>query len=608
MVKLELLSPAKNFESGIAAIDHGADAVYIGADRFGAREKAGNSMPAIEKLIVYAHQFNAKVYITINTILFEDELTDVLRLIQEAYRVGADAIIIQDFGILEMDLPPIQIFASTQMHSNNPEKIQFLEKVGLKRVILPREMTLDEIRELQGKTNIELEFFIHGALCVSYSGQCYMSQAITGRSANRGACAQLCRSSYDLVDSTGKILIRNKHLLSLKDLNLSLHLSDLISAGITSFKIEGRLKDIAYVKNITAYYRQLLDNFILSNPGYQKSSSGKSVINFEPDPSRSFNRGFTSHFIKGRQRELSSLVTQKSIGQTLGKVISVTDKWFSMSGKILPANGDGVCFMNSKDELTGLRINKVEGNRIFPFGEFPDLKVGTEIFRNYDLEFNRELSSKSACRYIDCSIVIIQSGEHLRFTATDEDSNSAVVDYLMHGEKARKPDKAIQALKEQLAKTGNSIFRVSDVSVQIATPIFLTISSINSIRRELLEKLTKERERNFQSGTGSVINNREPYPEDNLDYRANISNSLAKRFYKRHRVRKFEEAFEIYPHDGADLMVTRYCIKYELGLCSVKQGAKPTGELYLIENQKTYLLEFDCRNCLMRVKSTGKTS
>ncbi|HQI88238.1 MAG TPA: peptidase U32 family protein, partial [Tenuifilum sp.] len=403
MTELELLAPAKDLETGIAAITHGADAVYIAAHKFGAREKAGNPIEDIAELCHFAHAYHARVYVTVNTIIFDSELKEVQELINQIYNAGADAIIIQDFAILAMDIPPIAIHASTQMHNTDPNHINFLEKNGVSRIVLPRELNLGEISNIRSKTKAELEFFIHGALCVSYSGQCYMSYSLSGRSANRGACAQPCRLAYDLVDEMGNVLVENKHLLSLKDINLSSHLADLIRAGITSFKIEGRLKDITYVKNITAHYSNLLNNFIGLNQQYKRASSGKCTYTFTPDPERTFNRGFTTHFINSRKPNQASLNTPKSVGKRIGMVDRIYRNYFCINSAETIHNGDGLCFFNSQNQLVGFRVNKVDGDKVFPNQMPTDLTIETTIYRNEDFELEQTLNRKSAERKVDCN-------------------------------------------------------------------------------------------------------------------------------------------------------------------------------------------------------------
>lgn len=604
---LELLCPAKDYETGVAAINHGADAVYIGASHFGAREDAGNSLSDIEKLICYAHPFHVKVYVTVNTIIYDKELEQVKDLIENLYKIRVDAIIIQDMAILEMDLPPIPIFASTQTHNSTVEKVKFLQEVGFERVILARELSIKEIKEIKDQTNIDLEFFVHGALCVCYSGQCYFSEEITGRSANRGACAQPCRSSYDLIDSSGKAIVRNKHLLSLKDLNLSNHLNELIDAGITSFKIEGRLKDINYVKNITSHYNILLNRITENHPNVKRSSSGFCDIHFTPDPERSFNRGFTTHFIEGRQKEQSSMDTQKSVGKRLGIVSGFGPNWFTINGKPNLSNGDGLCFINSKGVLKGLRVNRVDADKIYPFGEMNDIKVGVEVYRNLDQEFNSLLKSSNSNRWISTTITVEQNGDVISFLAVDEDGYSSKIDESNDFDIAMNSNKALENMRGQLSKSGDTIFRISNVDINLNAPIFIPISKINQIRRDLLQQLLNNRINGFGDHSKRYINQDYAFSQTNLTYKGNVSNHLSKEFFKKHGVDKIEEAFEIRkdPED-LDLMVTKYCVKFELGICPTKQNGKPTGELYLRDNNNIYPLHFDCKNCVMVVKPPKK--
>ena len=604
MKYLELLCPAKDYETGVAAINHGADAIYIGADRFGARQEAGNSVSDIERLIKYAHPFNVKVYVTVNTIIYENEIVQAKSLIENLHTIGVDAIIIQDMAILKMDLPAIPIFASTQTHNSTPEKVKFLESVGFEQVILARELSLAEIKNIHNQTSIDLEFFVHGALCVSYSGQCYFSQSITGRSANRGECAQPCRSSYDLVDASGKVLVKNKHLISLKDLNLSNHLLDLIDSGITSFKIEGRLKDVNYVKNITSHYSQLLDKIVENNPKLRRSSSGHCEIPFSPDPERSFNRDFTTYFIDGRQKEQSSLDTQKSVGKRVGIVSGFGSNWFTIKGKIALTNGDGLCFINSRGVLTGLRINRVESDKIYPYGEMNDIKVGLEVFRNFDQDFSNALKSSYRNRWLGCSINAEQTESDFIFTATDEDNNSVSITLNNSFDLALNPEKAEVNIKAQLAKSGDSIFKVEKVGVQMGTPVFMPTSTVNQIRRDLLALLLNKRLEQLSTSHPKWLSISSSFPESKISYKGNVANSLSRNFYENHGVDSIDDAFEINQDiSNADLMVTRYCIKYELNICPTKQKGKPTSDLFLRDNNHLYPLEFDCKNCLMKVKS-----
>ena len=404
--KIELLAPAKNLECGIEAINHGADAVYIGAPKFSARAAAGNTLDDIKALAEYAHLYNAKVYVALNTILNDNELRETEALIWQLYNnARVDALIIQDMGITMLNLPPIALHASTQMDNRGADKVKFLEKAGFQQIVLPRELTIDEIHEIAVQVNTPLEVFVHGALCVCYSGQCYLSQALSGRSANKGACAQYCRLPYTLSDAEGEEIMAKKHFLSMKDLNLSENLEELLEAGVSSLKIEGRLKDISYVKNVVAYYRTKLDRIIERHPEYIRSSSGKSSYTFEPNLEKSFNRGFTKYFLHERTNNMWSLDSPKSVGEPIGKITEVTTKYIKINSTKKLHNGDGLCFFNNKKELEGINVNRVEGDNIYP-ATIPELKKGTYVYRNYDHEFEKLLSKKSADRKIEISIII----------------------------------------------------------------------------------------------------------------------------------------------------------------------------------------------------------
>lgn len=601
---IELLSPARDYTTGIAAINHGADAVYIGYQRFGAREAAGNSLDDIEKLIRYAHLFHAKVYITINTILFESELDEVEKLIHQFYRMGADAIIIQDMGILEMNLPPIPLHASTQTNNVNSQKIKFLEDVGFQRVILARELSVDEIKIIREKTNIELEAFVHGALCVSYSGQCNFSQAITGRSANRGACAQPCRSTFDLVDGDGNVIVKNKHLLSLRDNNQSHNIEYLIDAGITSFKIEGRLKDEDYVKNVTAHYRRIIDRIIEKRNDLKRSSSGKIYIDFEPDLERTFNRSYTEYFAHGRQKNQASHNTQKSVGKLVGNVLNISDNSFTINSSEKLSNDDGLCFFNRNGILTGIKVNRIEGNRVFPL-KMNGLHKGATIYRNNDIAFGKLLSESLSTRKISCKVDVTIDNNEVVLRIEDEDKIKSSITRSFEFSKAKNPESAKETIIKQLSKTGETVYRVSDlnISLKVDEIPFFTISQLNGWRRELFDIHSQKRNESYKRNTFTLQPNSIPFPAKILDYRANIANSLAKRFYQRHGVEKFDEAFELQTeYHGKQLMETRYCILHELDYCDGKGKNRMAGKkLYLKDNINMYPLVFDCRNCRMKV-------
>ena len=605
MKAIELLAPAKNLESGIAAISYGADAVYIGADRFGARVAAGNSIEDIRSLVKYAHKYKSKVFVTLNTILYDNELEEAEKLIHEIYIAGADALIIQDMGILMMNLPPIALHASTQANNFDPDRIRFFDEIGFKRIILARELSLKEIQNISAKTTTELEFFIHGALCVSLSGQCYFSQVVTGRSANRGMCAQMCRHPYNLVDGKGNKIVLNSHLLSLKDLNLGNNLKELIHSGITSLKIEGRLKDINYVKNIVSYYRKKLDEFFISEPEYSKASSGKTNINFEPDPERSFNRHSTDYFLSGRNKSLVNRYSPKSMGKRLGVVDKLGEDYITVEGNEKLNNGDGLCFI-IKDELVGIRVENVIDKKIY-VSNISDLDRGLEIYRNYDHEFNKLLDADRSVRKVDATIVVTDANNQLSFRITDEDNLTSefIIDLLP--EKARNADLSEGNLITQLSRSGDSMFDVRSVSVICENAYFFRISELNEIRRNLFLKHENHRISTFAAKDSVMSGDMVKFPENSVTSSENISNLKAVQFYRDHGVEVQGKAIEISSSDKDQLlMTTRYCIKFELGFCERFQGNQntPEGPLYLEDNNRKYLLSFDCKNCMMQIRLT----
>ena len=600
-IPIELLAPARNVDFGKAAINHGADAVYIGASQFGARAAAGNSIGEIEELIRYAHTYRGRVYATLNTILYDHELSEVRQLIQDLYESGIDGIIIQDMGILEFDLPPVQLIASTQTHNNSVEKVLFLEKVGFSRIILARELSLEEIRTIRSQTKAELESFVHGALCVSFSGQCYMSQAICNRSGNRGACAQPCRSVYNLLDKDKNILQKDKHLLSLKDLQLSDYIDDMMDAGISSFKIEGRLKDTGYVKNIVSHYRQKIDMILEDKKKYCKSSSGKSIISFQPDPERTFNRGYTPLLLNGRTEKIASLHTQKSLGKKIGVVTAIEKNWFKITGEKL-SNGDGICFFQSQG-LGGTLINKVEGEKIFP-RQMDGLVIGLEIFRNHDHEFEKNLDNSTHSRKIEVQMILTETAGGYSLKLQDEDGTVAVISTDMEKMVADKQEGARELIIQQLEKLGDTIFICRKVTLELSFVPFLRASVINQMRRTVAEKLEETRLKAYEKTIFTHLFSDDPYPQKQLTYLGNISNHLAQKFYERHGVKKIEPAFELAGSTGEMVvMTTKHCIRYHLDACPIhqKSSKKLNEPLFLQDNHHKYRLDFDCKQCQMKV-------
>ncbi len=592
-------------EYGKAAIIHGADAVYIGAPQFGARADASNSIADIGELIRFAHLYKAKVYVTLNTILYDHEMEDAVRMIRQLYETGIDALIIQDMGLLQCGLPPVPLFASTQTHNHYPEKIIFLEKMGFQRVILARELSLPEILSIRQQTNIELESFVHGALCVSYSGQCYMSHAITGRSGNRGMCAQPCRSSYRLVDADGRTMIENAHVLSLKDLNLSGYLPGLLKAGITSFKIEGRLKDLNYVKNITAYYRQRLDAIFENDQRWGKASSGNIDFHFTPNPYKTFNRGYTTYFIDGRKEKVASPQTQKSIGERLGTVVQSHPQWFTVNAKETINNGDGLCWLHPQKGLEGVLVNRVEGNKVFP-AKPVQIKPGAEVYRNNDFLFEKQLAGDSADRRIAVSFELYEYELGYTVCVNDEDGNS--VEYSLDAQK--QPAKDMVASRKQIdaqfRKLGNTPFIADQVVIPDSFAYFIPAAELNHLRRQVVQLLENCRVDGYQSKEAKRMPADVEYFEKKLDYRGNVANRQARDFYTQHGVEYIEDAFELQNnHQGKMLMTTKHCIKYQYNMCPKKQhpAQKWKEPLFLRDNRSNYRLEFDCKACEMRVIS-----
>ncbi|MCE1190018.1 MAG: U32 family peptidase [Ignavibacteria bacterium] len=601
---IELLAPARDCASGIAAIEYGADAVYIGAPRFGARVAAGNSLDDISRLIEYAHLFHAKVYITLNTVLYDNELDEVQSVIMELDQAGIDALIIQDMGILQMQLPPVPLYASTQAHNHTAERVLFLQHAGFQRAILARELSLEQIRHISSSTSLELEAFIHGALCVSYSGQCYFSHATTGRSANRGTCSQSCRLPYTLSDASGKIIAKDKHLLSLKDLNLSEYLNDLLGAGISSFKIEGRLKDINYVKNITAFYRQKLDTLIAGSEQYQKSSSGNSHFTFTPDPEKTFNRGYSTYFISGSSGSIASHDTPKSLGKPLGRVTNILADCFTIDTieDIVP--GDGICFLDEHDELKGMFVNRAVANTIYT-ANLSGLITGTMVYRNNDHTFEALLANDKTKRKIRCSIDVCFADDNIKLTVADEDGITAAITCSLTGDEVKNPSRLAEQIRIQLGKSGDTIFTINSVNMQAEPVLFMTISSMNEVRRELLTRLRDNRLNNYTPVRKARESSTFSSPLKALDYRANITNSLAEQFYTEHGVTEMEPGFELQNNfAGKVIMTTRYCIKKELKMCPFdypEMTERYLEPLYIDDGKHKFKLTFNCSECIMQI-------
>lgn len=619
MRKLELLAPAKDLKCGIAAIDCGADAVYIGAARFGARQAVGNSIDDINELCEYAHKFGCKVYVTVNTIIYDNELEDTQKLLNELGRIGVDAILVQDMGITKLQLPQnVALHASTQTDNRSAEKVEWLARHNFDRVVLARELSLEEIRIIHRRVpQTELEVFVHGALCVSYSGVCYASEYCFGRSANRGACAQFCRMKFDLTDKDGNEIINQAHLLSLKDMCRIDSLEQLADAGVTSFKIEGRLKDINYVRNVTAAYSNQL-NEIISRRGseYERASSGVCDIRFTPNLNKTFNRGFTDYFLNGRTSDLASFYTPKAMGEYVGKVKEIRGNSFNVAGTTSFANGDGLCFINSNNELEGFRINRAEGNRLFPLRMPRGLRKGIALYRNSDQLFEKELNGDNGQRKLGIRINIKASAEGLHIEAKTCDEKLHInLQKDISLEKAQKSQ--VDNIKRQISKFGNTIFTVEDVIVEPTDfPWFIPNSILAEIRRQAADELmgrlsemsenqkdtkTKDQAQQLPDNGKVSFHSISSYQQP---YMYNIANRLAHSFYEQEGMSDITPAFEIKKPSSSLVMQCRYCLRHELGQCkkSHKQSGLLKEPLHLrLADGRTFRLEFDCKKCQMNI-------
>ena len=611
MSKIELLLPAKDLSGGKTAVNHGADAVYTGAPAFGARQAAGNSLQDIEALVRYAHLYGSKVHVTVNTLLYDNELEAARKLIWKLYNIGVDAVLVQDLGLLKLDLPPIALHASTQCHNHNLERIQFLEKLGFTRVVLARETDLTTVQQIHSQTNIELEAFVHGALCVCYSGQCYISRMMTGRSGNRGECAQICRTRFDLQDSNGKTLIHNKHLLSLKDMCRADYLEEMLAAGIVSFKVEGRLKNESYVKNVTAYYRQRLDAILDGNPEYQRVSSGTTRFFFTPDLRKTFNREYTPYFIDGQRETMASFDTPKAIGEFVGYLKQIGGKYLfeglGMRQKAIGkrqqtiVNGDGLCFINEQGDLEGFLVNRVEENRIYPQKELSKFHE-VKLYRNIDKAFEKVLSGKTAERKISVDVLFEELTDGVRITFTDEDGCEVSVTENIELTAAQQPEKMAETLRTALSKLGGTPFEARTITIPKCTA-FLRAGFINELKNRVVELLTAERIRHFrpQDLTRSYM----PEPLfQKADYLRNITNEKHKAVYADFGATEFEYGLDkTEAYTGKAVMTCKYCLRYELGWCRKNPDAAkaPKDPLFLVSGKRRFRLEFDCGWCVMKV-------
>lgn len=609
MKKIELLSPARDLECGIAAINHGADAVYIGAPRFGARKSAGNSISDIERLAEYAGRFNARVYLTMNTLLFDSEIKEAEKIANQAWNAGVSALIIQDMAFMEMSLPPIRLFASTQTDNRTPDKVLFLEKAGFDRVILARELSPDEIMEIRHRTTIDLEAFVHGAVCYSFSGRCYMSAYIGGRSANRGECGQPCRLGWDLVNDRNEIIIRDRHLLSLKDMGRYGYLGELMDSGVTSFKIEGRLKDADYVKNVTAFYRKTLDEIFEARAGLGKSSSGKTFHFFNPDPERTFSRGIHSFFPWDKDNDsVFSINSPKSMGKKIGTIKKVGHGFIETDSAEKISNGDGLCFMDEKGTLSGFMVEKTEGQRIhFSSDVLGNIKKGMVLYRNRDREFQKILSSdKTSERRIGLDILFSEIPEGFSLFATDEDGVSTGIIFECVKTPAEKPEQAMATIRAQLSKLGDTIFYSKSLEI-LSVPYFIRVKDLNQMRRDLVCDLEELKKNSIKYEVPKRLSEKRQesenilYPEENLDFSANISNQMAKAFYEKHGVKSFDTAFETSRNQNVSfLMHSRHCVLKDAGLCRRNNSE---GRFVIKGRNHSFEIFTDCKRCEMYLRA-----
>ena len=608
--KIELLAPARNADIAVEAIKHGADAVYIGAEGFGARAAAGNAVADIERLTDYAHRYLARVYVTVNTIIYDNELREVERLIKRLYHAGVDALIVQDMAVLRMDIPPIALHASTQCDTRTPDRARFLQDAGFSQIVLPRELSLDEIRAMRAAVDVPLEAFVHGALCVSYSGDCHASHVLKGRSANRGECDQICRLTYDLYDGAGNCVERGRHFLSLRDMNRSAELLSMLEAGVTSFKIEGRLKDAGYVKNVVSYYDRKLRGIVENNPDiYCRESVGRTVTTFIPELQKSFNRGFTTYFLNGDSGRVGSIYTPKSQGEPVGSVVRCHDRMIEARLDTALANGDGLGYFNERHEFVGFRLNRVEGSRLYPASSV-NAAPGTRLYRNSDKAFDDLLKKESATRSVIVDMTLRMSGTLLAVDAEDERGNAVTATVEVGTPDRAQTDQTAQRRKA-LGKLGGTGYSLGSLDDRVGN-LFLPAAVLTSLRRDVTSLLDSANRMRYCRELRRQENAASVYPDRQLDYHSNVANALASEFYRSHGVKTIMPSLET--SDGAGgaktlrVMTTRYCLRRELGACLKKGGAdKIKGPLTLRSGDMTLRLDFDCAACRMLVNTTKRS-
>ena len=624
--QLELLSPAKTAEIGREAILHGADAVYIGGPAFGARHNASNPLEDIAALVEFAHRYRSRIFVTMNTIMHDAELELARKQIWQLYEAGVDALIIQDMGLLELDLPPIQLHASTQCDIRTAEKAKFLGDVGFSQLVLARELSVEQIRKIKAQVDTPLEYFVHGALCVAFSGQCYISHADTGRSANRGDCSQACRLPYTLTDGQGRVVAYDKHLLSMKDNDQSANLEALVDAGIRSFKIEGRYKDMGYVKNITAHYRVLLDELLERRPEFARASSGRTQVMFTPDVDKNYHLGHTDYFSQGRQDDIGAFDSPKYVGVELGTVTRLAGDHFDLHTLAPMANGDGLTYMNKRSTV-GIQANRAEklgedeeGQRwrVFPneaMATLPGLKVGTVIHRNRDHQWEATLNKKSSERKVRVDLSLSETPEGLRLAVVDEDGIASEAVAALTLQPAQQAAQAEAGLRTSLAKLGNTMFEAGQVELALSQPWFVPSSAINALRRDAVAAHEAARLASWDRPPRKApAEPRAVYPETQLSYLANVYNDKARAFYHKHGVQLIDAAYEAHEEPGeVSLMITKHCLRFSFNLCPKQakgvqgvQGQVKAEPMTLVSGGERYTLRFDCKPCEMHVVGAMK--
>ncbi len=601
MKTLELLAPAKDLATARAAIDSGADAVYMGGPRLGARAAATNSLDDICQAARYAHLFGARLYMTMNTIVYEHELEEAREIAQKAIDAGVDALIVQDLAYTRMGLQNVELHSSTQMYNATPERVAFLGKAGFSRIVLERGLTGEQMRDICKATDAEIEAFVHGAICVSGSGRCYMSRSLSHRSGNRGECSQPCRQPYDLVDEGGRVLRKGVHLLSVKDLDMSAHIGEMIDMGVVSFKIEGRLKDEAYVRNITAHYNQLLNKAIATRKGFVRASRGRVAFDFTPSPAKTFTRSGGDYIFSGKRPSLASFDTPKAMGEPIGKVAKMGKGWFTLDKKTTLSAGDGVCWIEG-GVLRGTNINKVNEGHIFP-NRMEGISLGAHLFRNYDKRFYDTILNSRTRRTLPITLTLSGSTDRLRLTATDECGTTAEAELHQAFDIASKPEVAFGSMRSSLGKSGGSVFDIVDVVFDFEGEVpFVPAGVANGLRREVLERLEEQLREQLPPRNIATEDTEVRYPQSHIGGDHNVVNSLARKFYEEHGVERIDEGYDTLPDlEGVEVMRTPYCIRRECGECLKKGSSRWCDPLYITHGTNRYRLRFDCKECMMYI-------